>query len=421
MIDFLMNLWESSGTTSQAIIPLLTQGLSFATDLRSGNQAREKELVGLNAQLGFAGQDLSEGQAALKNLEQGNLRFAPKEQKVSGKAYEAYDIAQSRAVEDASQQSQDAFLATMAANNGGGSEMFSAFQDHSRAAALAGLTNRQTAATNLGAIETSTNAANTQAFNLQSDVEQKRGLQQERAGKVGTMQANVGIENVGLDKKHALGNALMDASVGVLGMASAGGVKNMFSMDDLKLGAGGPGLGSPTPKVDYGNLSAPKLEYGNLLDNLGNRGGLAGLHDNAKAHAKARGYATGGKVEESLYNLSDYDTGPKDAVPENKAKTAFAAMLKQLQKEKSMANGGKLSYEDGGEVMETPGEFSHEENPIDMIDGDGDKVGEVTGGELVFNPEQSSIIEELVSLGDEDSLMQYLKDLMNEPQFQDAI
>ena len=172
----------------------------------------------------------------------------------------------------------------------------------------------------------------------------------------------------------------MDGSVGLLNAASTGGIKDMFSFDDLRSGISSVGDGSPTLKME-----------------------------------------DGGKVED-LYSLSDYDLDTSiGKPPENPAKMAFEAMLKQINNGKSMAAGGKLSYEDGGEVMETPGEFSHEENPIEMIDGEGEKVGEVTGGELVFNPEQSSIIEELVSLGDEDSLMQYLKDLMNEPQFQDAV
>ena len=37
--------------------------------------------------------------------------------------------------------------------------------------------------------------------------------------------------------------------------------------------------------------------------------------------------------------------------------------------------------------MVTPGEFSHETNPIDMLK-DGAKIGEMTGGEVILNPEQ---------------------------------
>ena len=37
--------------------------------------------------------------------------------------------------------------------------------------------------------------------------------------------------------------------------------------------------------------------------------------------------------------------------------------------------------------MITPGEFSHDRNPIDIMQ-DGAKVGEMTGGEVILNPEQ---------------------------------
>lgn len=42
--------------------------------------------------------------------------------------------------------------------------------------------------------------------------------------------------------------------------------------------------------------------------------------------------------------------------------------------------------EQGAKV--TPGEFSHENNPIDIIQ-DGAKIGEMTGGEYIFNPNQA--------------------------------
>ena len=67
----------------------------------------------------------------------------------------------------------------------------------------------------------------------------------------------------------------------------------------------------------------------------------------------------------------------------------------------------------------TPGEFNHDTNPIDMVAEDGTKVGEVTGGELIFNPEQSETIEELVEKGDGEALIMYLKDLLEQPQFEE--
>ena len=41
----------------------------------------------------------------------------------------------------------------------------------------------------------------------------------------------------------------------------------------------------------------------------------------------------------------------------------------------------------GKKGMMSPGEFSHETNPIDMMK-DGAKIGEMTGGEAILNPEQ---------------------------------
>lgn len=51
------------------------------------------------------------------------------------------------------------------------------------------------------------------------------------------------------------------------------------------------------------------------------------------------------------------------------------------------------SFEEGG-VTKTDGEFSHKKNPIDLVQ-DGQKVGEATGGEYIFNPEQSKKMNEL--------------------------
>lgn len=49
--------------------------------------------------------------------------------------------------------------------------------------------------------------------------------------------------------------------------------------------------------------------------------------------------------------------------------------------------GGMLSFEEGAMLMRgmTPGEFSHDSNPIDIMQ-DGAKIGEMTGGEGVVSP-----------------------------------
>jgi len=67
------------------------------------------------------------------------------------------------------------------------------------------------------------------------------------------------------------------------------------------------------------------------------------------------------------------------------------------------------SFEKGAKIKKTPGEFSHKTNPIDLI-RNGKKIGEATGGELIFNPEQSGKLEQLASEGNTD-LHRYLKGL----------
>ena len=67
------------------------------------------------------------------------------------------------------------------------------------------------------------------------------------------------------------------------------------------------------------------------------------------------------------------------------------------------------SAEDGAKIKETPGEFSHATNPIHLV-RNGVKVGEATGGELIFNPEQSGKLETLATEGDTE-LHKYLRGL----------
>jgi hypothetical protein len=69
----------------------------------------------------------------------------------------------------------------------------------------------------------------------------------------------------------------------------------------------------------------------------------------------------------------------------------------------------KPSAKDGAKIKETPGEFSHATNPIHLV-RNGIKVGEATGGELIFNPEQSGKLETLATEGDTE-LHKYLRGL----------
>ena len=69
--------------------------------------------------------------------------------------------------------------------------------------------------------------------------------------------------------------------------------------------------------------------------------------------------------------------------------------------------GGKIG-EDGGV---TPGKFSHEENPIDMVQ-DGEKVGEATGGELILPPDDVDDIRSALKDGDKEAAFKLMEDLV---------
>ncbi len=63
----------------------------------------------------------------------------------------------------------------------------------------------------------------------------------------------------------------------------------------------------------------------------------------------------------------------------------FGDVLQQEEDEFGQVEDINLNLKSGG--MLTEGTFSHEKNPIDIMQ-DGAKVGEMTGGEAILNPEQ---------------------------------
>lgn len=76
---------------------------------------------------------------------------------------------------------------------------------------------------------------------------------------------------------------------------------------------------------------------------------------------------------------------------------------------KALKEAGLLKA--GGSIKKTPGEFSHDKNPIDIV-REGAKIGEMTGGEYIFNPTQMKDIKGMVSGGDKEKLHKYMKGLI---------
>ena len=105
------------------------------------------------------------------------------------------------------------------------------------------------------------------------------------------------------------------------------------------------------------------------------------------------------------------------------AKADKAASFNILEEEVSDPSGTLLLdevdvMEDGGvqePVDKTPGEFSHDDNPIDIVQ-EGAKIGEMTGGEYIFNPEQAEEMRKLSEEGDTE-LHEFVRNLLNKEQF----
>ena len=81
--------------------------------------------------------------------------------------------------------------------------------------------------------------------------------------------------------------------------------------------------------------------------------------------------------------------------------------------QKTALDAAGVSYNKGGQVKKTPGEFSHKSNPIDIV-REGAKIGEMTGGEYIFNPDQMKSIKGMVAKGDKKKLHGYMKGLIKE-------
>jgi hypothetical protein len=87
--------------------------------------------------------------------------------------------------------------------------------------------------------------------------------------------------------------------------------------------------------------------------------------------------------------------------------------------EEGMRIKEKLSHREGGQIYETEGEFDHGTNKKALVDEEtGIKEAELTGGELVFNPEHTKIIEKFLEDGNAKGLLMFLKRLLSQPRFQ---
>jgi len=115
--------------------------------------------------------------------------------------------------------------------------------------------------------------------------------------------------------------------------------------------------------------------------------------------------------DEAIEEEFMYDRGgmhPKSSDEEVDALKAMLNMVSTIKKEVSPSDLEE-------EVRETPGEFDHDDNPIDIVQGE-EKIGEMTGGEYIFNPEQAEMLKQLSNEGDSE-LHEFIRNLLSKEQF----
>tara|TARA_R110001599_G_scaffold24015_1_gene87094 strand:- start:238 stop:1578 length:1341 start_codon:yes stop_codon:yes gene_type:complete len=106
-----------------------------------------------------------------------------------------------------------------------------------------------------------------------------------------------------------------------------------------------------------------------------------------------------------------FDRGGMQPTSSDKEVDALKAMLNMVSTIKKDVSPSDLEEE----VRETPGEFDHDDNPIDIVQGE-EKIGEMTGGEYIFNPEQAEMLKQLSNEGDSE-LHEFIRNLLSKEQF----
>jgi len=145
------------------------------------------------------------------------------------------------------------------------------------------------------------------------------------------------------------------------------------------------------------------------------RGGLAG--EELKGMQTALKEAKEGELASRLAKQQAYVSAGEQAY--NAAEEAVMAVATGGA---SAIAGGISSGENGmitpkkGKPQVSKGKFDHKTNPIDIMEKggvsdvmqEGEKVGELTGGEAIFNPEDTKKMQDLVESKDAEGLMKHM-------------
>ena len=144
-----------------------------------------------------------------------------------------------------------------------------------------------------------------------------------------------------------------------------------------------------------------------------------GLIKTGADKSRVRAQRMSGQTQEDIFqqSISGLKTA-KSPMDSALSKEQFQKLAADFTGELSLSDLEELEnipeYKNGG-VKKTPGAFSHSTNPIDIMK-DGAKIGEMTGGEYIFNPKQAKQMQKFAKSGSSD-LHKFVRSLLNKPQF----
>lgn len=122
--------------------------------------------------------------------------------------------------------------------------------------------------------------------------------------------------------------------------------------------------------------------------------------------------ASEGLFGEDIQAAMGFGTGSSTTNSQNPNSNTFNIYSDEAAQEiEDVANANLTGdFEEGGAI--TPDEFSHKTNPIDIVQ-DGEKIGEMTGQEIIMPPDDRAQIEMLMEKGDGEALVSLLKELFD--------
>ena len=157
-----------------------------------------------------------------------------------------------------------------------------------------------------------------------------------------------------------------------------------------------------------GDLAAQSAASGGDLE----ASTIAGLVDLQGQQAAATADLLSGAFETILgfFDPTDFISEDGSFVPEVLSGGKELMKAESGAKMQQYEEGAKQNMMPAEEADVTPGKFSHEDNPIDIVQ-DGEKIGEMTGGEAIVPLRDVKELESFIAEGDKDSVFNKIKGL----------